>query len=101
MNAADLQEVRSTPLFAKLTDEQLSCLDGGEIIEAPAGTETETSDVSEQRGKTQGLAKADHTSGALPVPANPDGGLKLVEPSSDKPDKTTGEVVRLDRFRKK
>jgi len=38
MNAADLQEVRSTPLFAKLTDEQLSCLDGGEIIEAPAGT---------------------------------------------------------------
>jgi signal transduction histidine kinase len=38
MNASDLQEVRSTPLFAKLTDEQLGCLDGGEIIEAPVGT---------------------------------------------------------------
>src|SRR5262245_17826329 len=35
MNAAELQEVRSTPLFAKLTDEQLSCLDGGEIVGAP------------------------------------------------------------------
>ncbi len=26
------------PLFAKLTDEQLGCLDGGELIEAPVGT---------------------------------------------------------------
>src|SRR5690242_18414421 len=38
MKAGELQEVRSTPLFAKLTDAQLSCLDGGEIIEAPVGT---------------------------------------------------------------
>ncbi|HMJ66255.1 MAG TPA: ATP-binding protein [Candidatus Binatia bacterium] len=38
MNTRDLQEVRSTPLFAKLTDEQLGCLDQGEVIEAPAGT---------------------------------------------------------------
>src|SRR5881394_2316101 len=38
MNANEIQEVRSTPLFAKLTDEQLGCLDGGEIIEAPVGT---------------------------------------------------------------
>ena len=38
MNARELQEVRSTPLFAKLTDEQRGCLDGGEIIEAPVGT---------------------------------------------------------------
>jgi signal transduction histidine kinase len=38
MNASELQQVRSTPLFAKLTDEQLRCLDGGEIIEAPVGT---------------------------------------------------------------
>src|SRR6266480_20493 len=38
MNASELQEVRSTPLFAKLTDEQLGCLDGGEVIEAPVGT---------------------------------------------------------------
>jgi signal transduction histidine kinase len=38
MNPAELQQVRSTPLFAKLTDEQLRCLDGGEIVEAPLGT---------------------------------------------------------------
>jgi signal transduction histidine kinase len=37
MNPSEIQEVRSTPLFAKLTDEQLRCLDGGEIIEMPAG----------------------------------------------------------------
>src|SRR5712691_8856287 len=37
MNASHLQEIRSTPLFAGLSDDQLSCLDGGEIIEAPAG----------------------------------------------------------------
>src|SRR2546423_1932190 len=38
MNASELMEVRSTPLFAGLTDEQLGCLDGGEVIEAPVGT---------------------------------------------------------------
>ena len=38
MNPRDLQEVRSTPLFARLTDAQLGCLEGGEIIEAPVGT---------------------------------------------------------------
>jgi signal transduction histidine kinase len=38
MNPRDLQEVRSTPLFAKLTDEQLRCLETGEVIEARAGT---------------------------------------------------------------
>ena len=38
MTPADLQQVRSIPVFAKLTDEQLGCLDGGEIIEAPKGT---------------------------------------------------------------
>jgi len=38
MNPKELQEVRLTLLFAKLTDEQLRCLDGGEIIEAPVGT---------------------------------------------------------------
>ena len=38
MNPREVQQVRSTPLFAKLTDEQLSCLDPGEIIEAPGGT---------------------------------------------------------------
>jgi signal transduction histidine kinase len=37
MNAAEFQEVRSAPLFAKLTDQQLSCLDGGELIDAPIG----------------------------------------------------------------
>jgi signal transduction histidine kinase len=38
MNPSELQEVRSTPLFAGLTNDQLGCLDGGEIIEAPVGT---------------------------------------------------------------
>lgn len=38
MTATELQEVRSSPLFARLTEEQLSCLDGGEIVEAPVGT---------------------------------------------------------------
>ena len=52
---------------------------------------------------TTPLTKTDHASGSLPAPANPEAGLKLVEPASDKPnsDKPTGEVVRLDRFRKK
>ncbi len=38
MNPTDLQQVRSSPLFAGLTDEQLGCLDGGEVIDAPKGT---------------------------------------------------------------
>src|SRR6266404_4625772 len=38
MNASELQEVRSTPLFAGLTNDQRGCLDGGEVIEAPLGT---------------------------------------------------------------
>ena len=38
MKPSDLEEVRATPLFAKLTDEKLRCLDGGEMIEAPVGT---------------------------------------------------------------
>jgi len=38
MNAREMQEVRSTTLFTKLTDAELGCLDGGEIIETPAGT---------------------------------------------------------------
>ena len=38
MTATDLQQVRSAPLFAELTDTQLGCLDGGEVIEAPVGT---------------------------------------------------------------
>jgi signal transduction histidine kinase len=38
MSPSELQLVRSTPLFAKLTEEQLGCLDGGEVIEAPVGT---------------------------------------------------------------
>jgi signal transduction histidine kinase len=38
MNASELKEVRSAPLFAGLTDEQLACLDGGEVIQAPVGT---------------------------------------------------------------
>src|SRR6185436_15937164 len=38
MNASELQEVRSTPLFAGLTNDQLGCLDGGEVIQASVGT---------------------------------------------------------------
>jgi len=38
MNPSDLQELFSTPLFAKLTDGQAGCLDAGEVIEAPVGT---------------------------------------------------------------
>src|SRR4029077_3555379 len=38
MSPSELQEVRSTPLFAKLTDEQLDCFDDGKIIEVPVGT---------------------------------------------------------------
>src|SRR2546425_7202172 len=38
MNPRDLQEVRSIPLFAILTDDQVGCLDGGEVVEAPVGT---------------------------------------------------------------
>ena len=43
-------------------------------------------------------SKTERASGPLPAPANPEAGLKLVRPEADKP---TGEVVRLDRFRKK
>jgi signal transduction histidine kinase len=38
MSPSELQEVRATPLFANLTDDQLQCLDKGEVIEAPAGS---------------------------------------------------------------
>ena len=38
LDAITLQQVRATPLFATLTDAQLDCLEGGEIIEAPRGT---------------------------------------------------------------
>jgi signal transduction histidine kinase len=38
MDPAALQQVRSTPLFSELTDDQLGCLKPGEIIEAPVGT---------------------------------------------------------------
>jgi signal transduction histidine kinase len=38
MDPRDLLEVRSTPLFARLTDEELGCLEGGQIIQAPLGT---------------------------------------------------------------
>ena len=33
-----LQQVRSAPLFSKLTDAEMKCLEGGDIIEVPAGT---------------------------------------------------------------
>jgi signal transduction histidine kinase len=38
MDPATLQQVRSAPLFAGLTDEQLQCLELGEVIDVPPGT---------------------------------------------------------------
>src|SRR6185369_7634937 len=38
MNANDLQQVRSMPLFAGLDDAQLGCIEPGEVVELPAGT---------------------------------------------------------------
>jgi signal transduction histidine kinase len=38
MDPAIQQQVRALPLFASLTDEQLKCVEGGEIIDVPAGT---------------------------------------------------------------
>jgi len=37
MTPADLQKVRSTPLFSGLADDQVDWLEAGEMIEAPAG----------------------------------------------------------------
>jgi signal transduction histidine kinase len=37
MTAAELQQVRSTPLFAGLDDSLLGCIEPGEVIELPAG----------------------------------------------------------------
>ena len=38
MDQAALQQVRSAPLFAGLTDAQLECIEPGDVIEAPAGS---------------------------------------------------------------
>jgi signal transduction histidine kinase len=38
MNAAELQQVRSAPLFSGLDDHQLGCIEPGEVIEVPAGS---------------------------------------------------------------
>src|SRR2546421_10194155 len=38
MDASTLSQSRASPLVANLSDDQLGCLDGGEIIEAPAGS---------------------------------------------------------------
>src|SRR5580658_1890936 len=38
MDQATLQLVRSTPLFSQLTDDQVGCIEPGEVIEAPPGT---------------------------------------------------------------
>jgi signal transduction histidine kinase len=38
MTSDELREVRAAPLFATLSDEQVSCLDGGKIVDVPVGT---------------------------------------------------------------
>ena len=70
-----------------------------ETIDASAAAEdTDEQSANDQRVTTP-LSK---TAGTLPAPANPEAGIKLVEAAPDKPDsEKMGEVVRLDRFRKK
>jgi signal transduction histidine kinase len=38
LTATDIQQVRSSPLFASLEDAKLGCIESGEIVDAPAGT---------------------------------------------------------------
>jgi signal transduction histidine kinase len=38
MDQATLQKVRSLPLFSSLTEEQLECIEPGEVIDVPPGT---------------------------------------------------------------
>src|SRR5689334_475450 len=38
MDPVTLQQLRSSPLFSMLTDEQVGCIPPGEIIDAPVGT---------------------------------------------------------------
>jgi signal transduction histidine kinase len=38
MKHEDFNEVRSTPIFSTLTEEQFGCINAGEIIDAPVGT---------------------------------------------------------------
>ena len=38
MDATDLQQVRSMPLFSGLDDTQLGCIEPGEVINVPAST---------------------------------------------------------------
>jgi signal transduction histidine kinase len=38
LSATELQQVRTAPLFAQLTDDKLECIAPGSIIEAPVGT---------------------------------------------------------------
>ena len=38
MDQTTLQQVRSVPLFFKLTDSELQCIEPGELIDVPCGT---------------------------------------------------------------
>jgi uncharacterized protein len=67
-----------------------------ETIDAGAAAETADEQSADDQRATTPLSKT------LPAPANPESGIKLVEATPDKPDsEKMGEVVRLDRFRKK
>jgi signal transduction histidine kinase len=37
LNSSEVEQVRAVPLFARLADDQLECLAGGEVIEVPGG----------------------------------------------------------------
>jgi len=86
MNTPDLKEVRSTPLFAKLTDEQLRCLDGGTVIAAPVGTVLATE--GEQTGVFDVLLE-----GELRITRNYDRQTVLM--AVTKPGNYIGEVMLL------
>ena len=64
MTPAEVQEVRLSPLFAKLTDEQLSCLNGGKIVDVPVGSNFYT--------YIEALAQMGATSGYLDGTYRPD-----------------------------
>ena len=73
-----------------------------ETIDAGAAAEPAEEKSADDARVTKPLSKTDHVTGTLPAPANPEAGIKLVEAASDKPEsEKMGEVVRLDRFRKK
>ncbi len=38
LSPSEVQQVRTVPFFARLTEDQLECLADGTVVEAPGGT---------------------------------------------------------------